>query len=283
MRLCRKALCEPSPAGRKKLEKRGPLSIATVREGVGVQYTVARILKANYSQPWRDNRRADKEGHGCERWLTYVPQFKKALYEELTNQKVLLTNLWKGIPIKTTRSSVFSLKQKACYPEAKKMANLNPRKPAFPMTDCGNCVELMRDLSIDWHRTAKRDRAGVSMAMDRVCEDIDLRHATEKRQDLGELCEEMNDPDYLKDNGVTAALEALQSLRDSPLTMAAVLAQKVCVDKASVCSKRNLQNIAQSITMKEARGMFVSGMMSTGAEYDGWAPSGSAATKKKEL
>ena len=65
--------------------------------------------------------------------------------------------------------------------------------------------------------------------------------------------------------------------------LAAVLAQKVCVDKASVCSKRNLQNIAQSITMKEARGMFVSGMMSTGAEYDGWAPSGSAATKKKEL
>jgi len=246
-------------------------TVPFVREGAGVAYTVDRILKANYSLPSRDSRRPDTK-EGAERWHGYVPQFREAMHEELRNQFLLMSNLWKGIPIKQTRSNVWRLKQKACFPRENAMDSLDPRTPPLPATECGKCVELMRDLAIDWHRSAKRDRVGVSMSIDRVCEDIDLRHPVERRGELSEYCEEtVNDPEFLNENGVTASLLSFQSLRDSPLQMAGVLSHHVCVAKASACTKRQLGEAASLIAKvvpMEANSMFVGGMMSTGEDRD---------------
>ena len=145
---------------------------------------------------------------------------------------------------------------------------MGPRHPAFPETDCGRCVEVMRDLAIQWRRTETRDRNSLFTVMEEVCEDIELRHAPQVRDDIREHCEEVSTPEYMREKGVTAAVLAAEDLpmvSESPYITAGFLATRVCSEKAQACSLKELDTLGRSMTEIPGR-MFREGVKATTEE-----------------
>jgi len=177
---------------------------------------------------------------GCAEWDGYTDTFRLAAQHELEGQKIVFSNIWKGISIKTVRSHVTKLKHKLCSRACEENA---ARWPELPDTGCGRCMEVMRDLGMLWVRSRTRDAPTAWQMLGQVCEDMDLRHDSRLLDEIQGTCDEVVEEHGRPLVHLLELSTTHPSVAATPETTTGFLAQGFCVQTANMCSAKEMTRV----------------------------------------
>jgi len=209
---------------------------------VPLHQTTARML-----YPEREEHERSPRWEAFQTWST---TFQTQAKESLENLQHELEAPMHMLEAGKGRSKLMKIKNEVCGKQCELL--FGPRKPSYRADDCGQCMEVMRDVALIWIRKGTKDKKSLNTVLEDVCDNAELRYSGKVLEEIQIMCEEITD-NYrgaIKQCLLEGPKDTKQDKDDAHAfqIIAGHLSKVVCMSEADHCSEKELKSQAGNLT-----------------------------------
>merc|ERR1712086_47957 len=164
--------------------------------------------------------------------------------ENLRAQRGLFMKALRGVPV--SPNQIYRLKQQICGA----CGEHAPREPPFGNDQCGHCLSIARDLSLEWAMLPvhSRNTSSAWSTVENVCDGIHTRHPPAHAVELRESCDELAEDVLGEIQQLLAELPGAKGLMPTDATIQ--FSRDLCLKGASLCRPKRFRQ-AMSMLVRD--------------------------------